>query len=83
LASAAICQKWGGYTIVVSPSGVLDFIIRSNTESDPFEDFPSSDHTLVAPGVSPFLYDDYSESEPLEDLSEEDTPKPREATIAR
>ncbi|GJT34249.1 hypothetical protein Tco_0924668 [Tanacetum coccineum] len=57
-------------------------VILSDTESDPSKDSPSSDHALVAPDVSPFLSDDHSESEPLEDSSEEDAPKPYEATVS-
>ncbi|GKE83005.1 hypothetical protein Tco_1553005, partial [Tanacetum coccineum] len=56
-------------------------------ESDPSEDPSSSDHALVAPDISHFLFEDDSESdfesEPLEDPSEKDAPEPYEATIAR
>ncbi|GKE71331.1 hypothetical protein Tco_1529403, partial [Tanacetum coccineum] len=72
---------------VASPAGVLDLTIHLDSESDPSEDPSSSDHALVAPGISHFLFEDDSESdfesEPLEDPSEEDAPEPYEATIAR
>ncbi|GKD33354.1 hypothetical protein Tco_1248863 [Tanacetum coccineum] len=69
--------------IVTSPTSVLDFTIYSDTKSDPPEDSSLSDHALVAPGVSLFLYDDHSKSQPLEDSSKEDKPEPHEATVAR
>ncbi|GJY36012.1 hypothetical protein Tco_0421390 [Tanacetum coccineum] len=72
---------------VASPAGVLDLTVHPDSESDPSEDPSSSDHALVAPGISYFLFEDDSqsdfESEPLEDPSEEDAPEPYEATIAR
>ncbi|GJY45522.1 putative reverse transcriptase domain-containing protein [Tanacetum coccineum] len=58
-------------------------VILYDTESD-HPRIPSlSDHALVAPGVSLFLYDDHSKSQPLEDSSKEDKPEPHEATVAR
>ncbi|GKB13235.1 hypothetical protein Tco_0847158 [Tanacetum coccineum] len=62
---------------------MIQLVILSDAESNTSEDSPSSDHALVAPGVSPFLSDDHSESEPLEDSSKEDAPEPHEATISR
>ncbi|GJW22297.1 hypothetical protein Tco_0032919 [Tanacetum coccineum] len=61
----------------------IPLVILSDIESDPCKDSLSSDHALVAPGVSPFLSDDHSESEPLEDSSAEDALEPHKATIAR
>ncbi|GJX35258.1 hypothetical protein Tco_0246815 [Tanacetum coccineum] len=60
-------------TMVVSPAGILDSVLQSDSESDSSEDFPSSDHALVAPSISPFLSEPNYKSEPLEDPSEEDT----------
>ncbi|GJU18471.1 hypothetical protein Tco_1146437 [Tanacetum coccineum] len=56
----------------------IPLVIVSDTESDPSEDSPSSNHALAAPAVSPFLSDDHSEFEPLEVSSEEDALEPHE-----
>ncbi|GJW67000.1 hypothetical protein Tco_0121424 [Tanacetum coccineum] len=56
----------------------IPVVILSDTESDPSEDSPSSNHALVAPVVSPFFSDDHSEFEPLEVSSEEDALEPHE-----
>ncbi|GJR89787.1 hypothetical protein Tco_0213798 [Tanacetum coccineum] len=79
--------------VVASPAGVLDLVIHSALETDPSEDPPSSNHALVAPIISPFLFDDHfepdSETDPFEDSSDSDaseTPlslKLYEATITR
>nr|GEV77569.1 hypothetical protein [Tanacetum cinerariifolium] len=60
--------------VVASPVGVLDLVIHFASETDPFEDLPSSDHAPVVPIISPFLSDDHSESDseygPSKDSSE-------------
>ncbi|GKD18969.1 hypothetical protein Tco_1208127 [Tanacetum coccineum] len=70
--------------VVASPVGVLELVIRSDTENDPSEYPPSPEHALFAPGISP-LYDSEPEyeSEPLEVPSEEDAPKPHKTSVAR
>ncbi|GJY45519.1 hypothetical protein Tco_0434582, partial [Tanacetum coccineum] len=71
------------YSSGESVESLIPLVILSDTESDPSEDSSLSDHALVAPGVSLFLYDDHSKSQPLEDSSKEDKPEPHEATVAR
>ncbi|GJS22609.1 hypothetical protein Tco_0451241 [Tanacetum coccineum] len=69
---------------IASHTDILDLTTHFDTKFDPPEDSSSSDHTLVAPGVS--LFYDYEldfESEPLEVPSKEDAPEPQEATVAR
>ncbi|GKE31471.1 hypothetical protein Tco_1450793, partial [Tanacetum coccineum] len=70
--------------VVASPAGVLELVIHSDTETDPFEDPPSPEHALFAPGIYP-LYDSEPEyeSEPLEVPSEEDAPEPHKASVDR
>ncbi|GKC24739.1 hypothetical protein Tco_1026889, partial [Tanacetum coccineum] len=83
--------------IVLSDSdheaAVILTVLHVAPKTDPSEDPPSLDHALVAPVISPFLFDDHSkpdsESEPFKDSSQGDasetplSPEPYEATITR
>ncbi|GJU73324.1 putative reverse transcriptase domain-containing protein [Tanacetum coccineum] len=79
--------------VVTLPTGVLDMVIHSDTETDLSEDPPSSDHALVAPVISHFLSDNHSQpnygSESIEDSSQGDAseipllPDPYETNITR
>ncbi|GKE43282.1 hypothetical protein Tco_1470566 [Tanacetum coccineum] len=77
------CSDFPAISLDESIESPILLVILSDTESDPSEDSPSSDHALVSPSVSPFLFDDRFESEPLEDSFEDDAPEPHEAIVAR
>ncbi|GKD62711.1 hypothetical protein Tco_1300220 [Tanacetum coccineum] len=67
---------------VASHIDILDLTNHFDTEFDPPKDSSSSDHALVAPGVSLFYDSEPNfKSEPLEVPSKEDAPEPHEATM--